>query len=147
MNFLTNINTIFEIHDPKKLKFLKKKFERIICLIFLIKKTPLFFLKVWKWSTYDQLYLLASEAPSSSISKHQKISFKPGHFYAKILVFTTHRTDTRIDHLISLRLTVINFYRRSLVFLVGQLVFKGSKTRHFIIKFYSYKCLMTLHLL
>ena len=43
LNFSTNINTIFEIHDPQKLKFLKKKFERIICLIFMIKKTPLFF--------------------------------------------------------------------------------------------------------
>ena len=37
----------------------------------MIKKT-LNFLKVKQLSTYDQLYSLASEAPSSSISKNQK---------------------------------------------------------------------------
>ena len=31
MNFSTNIDTIFEIHDPKKLKFLR---SFLICLIF-----------------------------------------------------------------------------------------------------------------
>ena len=30
--------------------------------------------------------MLASEAPSSSISKNQKKSFKPGHFYAKLSI-------------------------------------------------------------
>ena len=43
LNFSTNTNTVFEIHDPKKLKFSKKLFEQIIRLIFMIKKTPLFF--------------------------------------------------------------------------------------------------------
>jgi hypothetical protein len=34
--------------------------------------------------------MIVSEAPCSSISKNQKKSFKPGHFYAKILLFRTH---------------------------------------------------------
>ena len=90
LNFSTNINTIFEIHDPKKLKFLKFVFEQMICLIFMIKKNTCIFLKVWKWSTYDQLQLLASEAPCSFISKNHMKSLKPGHHIAKILLFRTH---------------------------------------------------------
>ena len=35
------------------------------------------------------------------------------------------------------------YYRRSLVLLVGQLVFKSSKTRHSIMKSYFYKSSMT----
>jgi hypothetical protein len=32
------------------------------------------------------IIVLFSEAPSSSISKNQKTSFKPGHFYAKLYI-------------------------------------------------------------
>ena len=46
----------------------------------MIKKWPVIFLKVEQESTYGQLLLLTSEAPSSSISKNQKKSYKPGHF-------------------------------------------------------------------
>ena len=81
LNFLTIINTNFEIHYPKKLQFSKSIFYKlIICLIVMIRKRPLNVLKVKQLSTYDQLKLLASEAPSSSISKNQKKSFKPGRF-------------------------------------------------------------------
>ena len=52
----------------------------------MIKKRPLISLKVKQLSTYDQLQSLASEAPSSSISKNQKKSFKPGHFQAKLSI-------------------------------------------------------------
>jgi hypothetical protein len=51
----------------------------------MIKKILLIFL------TIKQLELLASEAPSSSISKNQQKSFKPGHFCAKIMLFRTRK--------------------------------------------------------
>ena len=46
----------------------------------MIKKILLIFL------TIKQLELLASEAPSSSISKNQQKSFKPGHFLCKLSI-------------------------------------------------------------
>jgi hypothetical protein len=44
---------------------------------------------------------------------------------------------------ITTKVFISNYYRRSLVFLVGQMFFKGSKIRHFIMKSYFYKSLMT----
>ena len=85
MNFSTNINTIFEIHDPQKLKFLKFFFEQKICLIFMIKEAPLFFFEGLKME-YLWPILIASEAPCTSISKNQMKSLKPGHQIAKILL-------------------------------------------------------------
>ena len=55
LNFSTIINTFFEIHDPKKLQFLKFFINKKNCLTFMIIKTSLIFLKMKKWSTYDQL--------------------------------------------------------------------------------------------
>ena len=52
----------------------------------MIKERPLISLKFKQWSTYDQLQLLASETPSSSISKNQKKPFKPGHFQANLSI-------------------------------------------------------------
>ena len=83
-------------------------------------KNPLISLKVTQWSTFDQLLLLASEAPSSSISKNQKKSFKPGHFYAKISI--------KIDTPKCLKITVV-----MLVHLWG-ILFSSSWGMSFAIK-------------
>ena len=52
--------------------------------------------------------------------------------------------DTQVKIEKACSLATSNYSRRSLVLLVGQLVFKGSETRYFIKKSYFYKSLMTL---
>ena len=70
MNFSTNINTIFEIHEPKNWKFWNFFFERRICLICMIKKTPLFFFEGLKME-----YRIVASRSMCYYSENQRFCF------------------------------------------------------------------------
>ena len=107
MKFSTNINTIFEIHDPKKLKFLKNYFEQIICLIFMIKK-HLYFFECLKMEYLWPIIVASFWGP---ISKNQTKSLKPGHHIAKILLFRTHHLWNSTTELILIFITKLSIHK------------------------------------